>query len=149
MRTVLGVLCTIMALMSFSVALVGLVEIVSGVATAGSYGAFGFLAGLGGLSSWGAARNFRRRRDRAALAAADDPAKVILQLAAVEGGRFTVTEVVAKTPLSLPQARTALAQMSQDNMLSSVVTEQGVEVFTVHGLLGPAAKAAARDILDA
>ena len=145
MRTVLGVVCALVALMAFGVSIVGFVEIVSGTATAGGYGAFGFLFGLGSLSTYGALRNLRPRKQRAIAA---DPTKHVLALAATEGGRVTAAEVVAKTPLSLPEARQALATLASHNMVTSVITEQGVEVFQVKGLLGPAEKASARDILD-
>jgi hypothetical protein len=73
---------------------------------------------------------------------------VILALAAQEGGRVTLAEVVAKTPLGLEQAREALDELSRRNMASSIVTEDGVELFQIKGLLGPAQKLAARDILE-
>jgi hypothetical protein len=157
MRTALGVLCTIIAILAFAVGTVGLVEILSGLADAGGYGAFAFLSGIGGVSTWGAVRNFKAARAQAlaagapgyaAIAAPVDPVKVVLELAAREGGRVTVTEVVAKTPLSLAQAHAALAELSTGELASSVVTEEGVEVFEILGLLAPAQKALARDMLD-
>jgi hypothetical protein len=147
MRTVGGVVCVIIALVAFAVAMPGFAELFSGAANGGTYGALVFLLGTGSAASYGAFRALRSGSPPAAPPAAD-ATRVILALAAQEGGRVTLAEVVAKTPLGLEQAREALDELSRRNMASSIVTEDGVELFQIKGLLGPAQKLAARDILE-
>lgn len=147
MRTVGGVVCVIIALVAFAVAMPGFAELFSGAAHGGTYGALVFLLGTGSAASYGALRALRSRGATPALPA-PDATREILALAAREGGRVTVAEVVAKTPLGLEQAREALDELSRRNMASSIVTEDGVELFQIKGLLAPAQKLAARDILE-
>lgn len=146
MRTVGGVVCVIVALVAFAVAMPGFAELFSGAANGGTYGALVFLLGTGSAASYGAHRALRSRQ--APALPASDSTHVVLALAAQVGGRVTLAEVVAKTPLSLEQARETLDDLSRRNMASSIVTEDGIELFQIKGLLGPAQKLAARDILD-
>lgn len=146
MRTFGGVVCVVLAVVAFAVAMPGFAELFSGAANGGTYGALVFLLGSGSTASWGAYRLLRARRAPALPAA--DPTHVVLALAAREGGRVTVAEVAAKTHLSLQEARATLDELSRRDMASSIVTEGGVEIFQIKGLLGPAQKLAARDILD-
>ncbi|MCB9756413.1 MAG: hypothetical protein H6713_41365 [Myxococcales bacterium] len=135
------------AICSFAIGAVGLVEILSGVADAGAYGAMVFLLGTGTFATIGARRAFKAAPEPKALPAGD-AVGTVLALAAREGGRLTITEIAAKTPLSLSQAHAAMEELRQQNMLQSIITDDGVELFQIKGLLGPAEKAAARDILD-
>ena len=106
-----------------------------------------FLLGLGGGGSAGAYYGLRAPRAQAALPAAD-AVEVTLALAAKEGGRVTAIEVAAKTALTLPQAQAALKGLADQNLATSIVTDDGVELYQVKGLLALAEKLEARDILD-
>lgn len=136
----------LVALVAFMGVPVGLGEVLSGLATGSTYGALFFLAGVGSTASWGAWRCLRTSK-RPALRDSDD-IDLVLALAASEGGRVTLTEVAAKTTLNLLEARDALRELTSKNMATSIVTDDGVEVFHIKGLLGPGEKLAARDILD-
>jgi hypothetical protein len=147
LRKVLGVGSGVVALMCFAVAAVGIAEVIAGVPDPGTWGALVFTLGLGGGASVGAYRGLRAAPSQAALPAVD-PTQMILALAAREGGHVTAIEVAAKTSLTLAQAQAALDGLAGQNLVSSIVTEDGVELYRVKGLLAIDEKREARDILD-
>ena len=62
---------------------------------------------------------------------------------------MTVPEVAAQSRLSLDEATVAIGELTRRGMADSIVTEGGVVVYQIRGLLSVAEKASAVDILDA
>lgn len=147
LRKVLGVGSGFMAVFAFAIAAVGLAEVIAGVADPGTWGALVFTLGLGGGASVGAYYGLRSAGTQAALPAGD-PTQMILALAAREGGRVTAIEVAAKTSLTLSQAQATLEGLAAQSLVTSIVTDEGVELYRVKGLLAIGEKLEARDILD-
>lgn len=146
-RTLAGVGAGVLALICIATGVTGLVEVITGVADPGMWGAMVFLFGLGAGSTVGAVKLLRPPRSKPQLPPAD-PTEAILSLAAAEGGRVTAIEVAAKTSLTLQQAQHTLKGLADQSLASSIVMEDGVELFQIKGLLPLEAKAQARDILE-
>lgn len=132
--------------MCAAVAAVGVGEVIAGEATAASWGALILLVGFGTFSGVGAKRLLSAPTPKALPAV--DPESTVLAIAAAGGGRVTVIEVAAKSSLTIDEAESALTSLGARGLASSIVTEDGVVLYEIKGLLGPAEKRAAVDILD-
>ena len=148
-----GTLAIVFGIIAVGVGLVGVGEVVSGVADGATWGAMFVCMGLGGFALHGGTKMLRAgsRSEPAALGpgSAQDPESIVLALAAHGGGRVTVPEIAAKSRLSVDEATVAIGELTRRGMADSIVTEGGVVVYQIRGLLSPAQKAEAIDILDA
>jgi hypothetical protein len=146
LRKLLGTVGGAFAIFCAAIATVGVGEVLAGEATAATWGTLVLLVGLGGFTASGAKR-LLAAPSRPALPGGDRDSAV-LALAATEGGRVTIPEVAAKTTLTLDEAHQTLQDLSRRGLAESIVTEEGVVIYEIRGLLGPAEKQAAIDLLD-
>lgn len=107
------------------------------------WGLTGFFVGTTALAGWGALKGLRD--SPRALGSVDS---TILELAARSGGRVTATDIARTSDLSLEDGEAALAALVSRGWAEPIVTEGGVVIYQVKGMLGPQQKRDARDILD-
>ncbi len=152
LRTVIGTVGIVLGIMGVAVGMVGVGEVIQGVADGGTYGAMVLCFGLGAFAFRGGHKMLRGgdEEGRQALGpgSASDPESIVLALAAQGGGRVTVAEVAAKSALSIEQATETLLGLSKRGMADSIVTDDGVVIYQIPGLLSAEQKALATDILD-
>jgi hypothetical protein len=151
LKQIVGAIGIFIGIACIGVSLVGLEEILTGVADGGTYGAMFFLVGVGGFSVAGGRRMLvdgAKGPKAIGPGEASDPESIVLALAAQGGGRVTVAEVAAKSPLTIDEASETVESLTRRGMADAIVTEGGVVVYQVRGLLSPAAKANAIDILE-
>lgn len=151
-KKIAGSIGVVLGIMMIAVGMVGVGEIIEGVADGGTYGALFMCWGVGGYALAGSRRMLKEAREGSSAALgpgeASDPESMVLKLAAAGGGRVTIAEVAAQTPLSVDEATQAVATLSRRGMAEAIVIEGGVVVYEFKGLLSLEAKTGAVDILD-
>lgn len=150
LKKIIGGIGVFFGFTGLAVGMVGLAEILQGIADGGTYGAMVFCWGLGAFSLRGGIRALKAADEPAspALAPARDPESIVLAIAAQGAGRVTVPEVAAKSRLTIEEATETLLALSKRAMAEAIVTEEGVVVYQIRGLLSVEQKANAIDILD-
>ncbi len=148
----MGTVGVVLSIMGIMVGLVGVDEVVEGIADGGTCGAMLLCFGLCGFAFRGGLKALRGG-ETATPAALDpggpgDPESIVLALVAQGGGLVTVPEIAAKSSLNLDQATETLLGLSNRGLADSIVTNKGVVVYQIRGLLSTEQKAVAVDILD-
>ena len=104
-----------------------------------------FFAGVTAMGVGMARKNLATRSDGLSLEARE---RHVLQLASTRGGRLTVAEVAAHTPLGLAEARATLEHLERHGAADLQLTPEGAMVYTFR-LVSAAEKAEAVDVLEA
>ncbi|HEY0192483.1 MAG TPA: hypothetical protein VGC42_15290 [Kofleriaceae bacterium] len=151
MRTLLGVLGVIVALLSAMFVAMAIGDLAGGgdgqTPPSVLAGVLVLFSGACVAGAYLARRMFRGSPSAVTTPPASAAEQRILALAAQVGGRVTAVEVAARCGLSLADSRAALDRLTSQGVAELRVADDGTIVYAILGLLTPEAKAQADDVL--
>lgn len=146
MRTIVGIVALLFALASSVFVIAAIYDLASGESSTSTGILVAMLVLFGGLTMlgvWLATRMFGYGK-AAAIHATE---QLVLESARSCGGRLTVAELAATTPLNVEQAHAALERLCRQRVAEIHYTDDLTPVYAFRGLLSASEKASARDPL--
>ena len=146
MRTILGIAAILFALANSVFVIAAISDLIGGASGTSNGILLGMLVLFGALTAlgaWVAKRMFGH--DKAVALRARE--QIVLETARSRGGRLTVAELAATTPLTVEQAHSALEQLCRQRIAEIHYTDDLTPVYAFRGLLSEQGKASARDPL--